>query len=131
MKSLLSASYHPFIFIHTPLSIKKPLIHHLALAISLVTITQAHAQSVNPEQIANNQVQLQQQRDAARNEALVPTPSVKIDTTSLVKADTTKVLTFNNRGFKSELSGTDSSYITAGTGTDHDNVVIVGHAHSP
>lgn len=81
------------------LSKKHHTIHSLILILGMIYSAQAVAQSQTPEQLSNNQVQLQQQRDAARNEALVATPSVKIDTTSLVKADTTKATNANDPCF--------------------------------
>lgn len=43
-------------------------------------ISPTSSDGTHPQQIADNQIQLQQQRDAARNQALIPNPTVTIDT---------------------------------------------------
>lgn len=64
---------------------KKWLVGHALIVLGGVFCAQAMAQTPDIEQIASNQVQLQQQREAARNQALTPNPIVKIDTDTLPK----------------------------------------------
>lgn len=52
----------------------------ISLWLILPILAQSQAMALTPQQIADNQIQLQQQRDAARNQALIPNPTVTIDT---------------------------------------------------
>ncbi|MDO5650740.1 MAG: POTRA domain-containing protein [Moraxella sp.] len=60
-------------------------IYPLAIALGGISGTQVIAQTPNLEQIANDQIQLQQQREATHNQALIPTPNVKIDTNTRIE----------------------------------------------
>ena len=46
----------------------------ISLWLILPILAQSQAVALTPQQIADNQIQLQQQRDAARNQALIPNP---------------------------------------------------------
>lgn len=87
------------------LSKKHRTIHPLILAFGMIYSVQAVAQSQTPEQLSNNQVQLQQQRESARNQALVPTPSVTIDTNSLIANKTTAPIDSNAPCFTTHQIG--------------------------
>lgn len=65
-----------------------PTITPLVLAMGMLIVSSAQAQTDLGNQIANDQIQRQQQQDAARNQALIPTPNVKIDTPSVTPTQT-------------------------------------------
>ena len=60
-----------------------PMISPLMLALGILMTPQVYAQTDPNRQIANDQIQRQQQQDAARQQALIPDPQVKIDTSSV------------------------------------------------